>query len=68
MDALVESRALSAANQNYSDIVTLSARQTLGALDLTIPTDTLDTTQHMIFLKEISSDGNVNTMVSRKEG
>lgn len=33
-----------------------------GALELTIPYDTLDTTNPYVFLKEISSDGNVNTI------
>jgi len=33
-----------------------------GALELTIPLDTLDTSNPYVFLKEISSDGNVNTI------
>lgn len=33
-----------------------------GALELTIPFDTLDTSNPYVFLKEISSDGNVNTI------
>ena len=38
----------------------MSAR--FGALELTIPLDTLDTSNPYVFLKEISSDGNVNTI------
>ncbi|KAL8717731.1 MAG: hypothetical protein Q9225_005057 [Loekoesia sp. 1 TL-2023] len=61
MDSNIASKATSAAGANYSDIVTLSVRQAYGASDLTIPADTLDTGNLMLFLKEISSDGNVNT-------
>ena len=65
IDSKIESQAQSAAGQSYADIVTLSTRQTLGGLDLTIPGNTMDVNDFMIFIKEISSDGNVNTMVSR---
>lgn len=61
LDSNVVSKATSAAGTNYSDIVTLSVRQAFGGADLTIPADTLDTKDLMLFLKEISSDGNVNT-------
>ena len=33
-----------------------------GGLELTIPADTFDTTQVVAFMKEISTDGNVNTV------
>ncbi len=62
MDTSLASKASSSAGTNYSDIVTLSARQVYGALDLTIPNDSLDTNDTMVFIKEISSDGNVNTV------
>ncbi|KAI4128459.1 MAG: hypothetical protein LQ338_002732 [Usnochroma carphineum] len=62
MDSNIDSKATSVAGANYSDIVTLSVRQAYGATDLTIPGDTLDTNNLMLFLKEISSDGNVNTV------
>ncbi|KAL8936572.1 MAG: hypothetical protein Q9216_004857 [Gyalolechia sp. 2 TL-2023] len=62
MDSDIDSRATSAAGANYSDIVTLSVRQAYGAADLTIPADTLDPNDVTLFLKEISSDGNVNTV------
>ncbi|KAI4188953.1 MAG: hypothetical protein L6R41_001797 [Letrouitia leprolyta] len=62
MDSDIDNRATAAAGANYSDIVTLSVRQAYGAADLTVPADTLDTNDVTIFLKEISSDGNVNTV------
>lgn len=62
LDASLASKASSVAGSNYSDIVTLSARQAFGAMDITIPEDTLDTNDIMTFVKEISSDGNVNTI------
>ena len=62
LDAEISSKATSVAGSNYSDIVSLSARQVFGAMEITIPYDTLDTSDVMIFVKEISSNGNVNTM------
>ncbi|KAL8730104.1 MAG: hypothetical protein Q9166_004303 [cf. Caloplaca sp. 2 TL-2023] len=62
LDANIDSKATTATGTNYSDIVTLSVRQAYGGADLTIPADTLDTGDLMLFLKEISSDGNVNTV------
>lgn len=60
-DKLLEHKALAAAGTNYSDILLLTTRQVYGGSDLTIPNDTLDTSDVMVFLKEISSNGNVNT-------
>ena len=60
-DAQLESRASGIGGTNYSDILALSVRQVYGATDLTIPDVTYDTTNVMVFMKEISSDGNVNT-------
>ena len=60
-DTQLQDSASAAAGTNYSDILALSARQAYGATDLTIPADTLDTSDVMVFMKEISSDGNVNT-------
>ena len=63
LDSSIETAATSAGGTNYSDILALSLRQTYGSLDLTIPADDLtNTDDFMIFLKEISSDGNVNTL------
>jgi hypothetical protein len=61
MDSELEQKAVAAAGTNYSDILSLTARQVFGGTDLTIPGDSLDTSDVMVFLKEISSDGNVNT-------
>ncbi|EMR80550.1 hypothetical protein ACHAPC_001911 [Botrytis cinerea] len=70
-DALVESQnidselsaaATQVAGTNYSDITTLSLRQVYGGIDLVIPNATLDTSDVLAFVKEISSDGNVNTI------
>jgi hypothetical protein len=64
MDSNINDTAVSAAGKNYADIVALSTRQAFGAMDLTIPGNTLDTDDFMVFMKEIFSDGNVNTMVT----
>ncbi|TGO37209.1 hypothetical protein BHYA_0103g00320 [Botrytis hyacinthi] len=62
----IDSELSAAANQvagtNYSDITTLSLRQVYGGIDLVIPNATLDTSEVLAFVKEISSDGNVNTV------
>ena len=62
LDATIASKATAVGGGKYSDIVALSARQAFGAIDLTIPEDSLDTNDIMAFIKEISSDGNVNTV------
>ena len=63
-DLQLEERSSALGGTNYSDILALSVRQSYGATDLTIPADTLDTNNIMAFMKEISSDGNVNTSKS----
>ncbi|KAF2771578.1 glutaminase A L-glutamine amidohydrolase [Teratosphaeria nubilosa] len=45
----------------YADIIEASVRQTFGAIELTVPANNL-TAEPQVFLKEISSDGNVNTV------
>lgn len=62
IDTTLETKAVAAGGNNYSDIILLSTRQVFGALDLTIRSDSFDTGDIMIFIKEISSDGDVNTM------
>jgi hypothetical protein len=47
---------------NYTDLLEQSARQVYGAMDLVIPTDTLDTSSVIAFLKEISSNGDIDTV------
>ena len=57
-----KSEAVSTAfGTQYADIVEASVRQTFGALELTVPASDLSATPS-VFLKEISSDGNVNTI------
>ena len=62
MDKEVFTKSVEVAGHKYSDIVTLSLRQAYGGIDLVIPDDTLDTDGLLVFVKEISSDGNVNTV------
>lgn len=50
------------AGQKYADILDLSTRQAYGGIDLTIPNDSLDTDSALAFIKELSSDGNANTI------
>lgn len=62
IDVTLDNRATDAAGTKYSDILALTTRQVWGAMDVTIPLDTLDTNDVLVFMKEISSDGNVNTV------
>ncbi|CZR55322.1 probable glutaminase GtaA [Phialocephala subalpina] len=57
LDNKISSEATAAAGQNYLTIVSLSARQAFGATQLVG-----NTTKEYLFLKEISSDGNVQTV------
>lgn len=70
-DALLESLnldqemvafATATAGPKYADIVALSTRQAYGGIDLTISNSSLDTEDVLAFIKELSSDGNVNTI------
>ncbi|KAJ4001761.1 hypothetical protein F5050DRAFT_1721221 [Lentinula boryana] len=63
-DAKVQSDA-SAISTEYAGIVALSVRQSLGANEITISKESSgawNTSDVLVFLKEISSDGNVNTV------
>lgn len=63
-DSTVRSKAQSVSptfGSQYADIVEASVRQTFGALELTVPVKDLGATPQ-VFLKEISSDGNLNTV------
>lgn len=64
LDKLVRSQATQIGGANYSDILEASVRQSFGALEVVIPADTLSTKPPDVngFLKEISSDGNVNSI------
>jgi hypothetical protein len=62
LDSITAIRSKRSSGQKYSDIVTLSTRQAYAGIDLTIPHDSLDTSDVLAFVKELSSDGNVNTI------
>jgi len=62
LDVDLSDKATNVGGTNYSDIVALSLRQAYAATDLTIPNATLNTSNPLAFIKEISSDGNVNTV------
>ena len=69
-DAYAEGSALDAQivsmgqtySQNYSDILESAVRQTFGSLEVLIPYDSKDTSQATAWTKEISTDGNVQTI------
>ncbi|KAJ4001755.1 hypothetical protein F5050DRAFT_1560073 [Lentinula boryana] len=63
-DAQVNSDA-SAISSEYAGLVSLSIRQLVGALEITLSKNSdgsFNTSDVIVFLKEISSDGNVNTV------
>lgn len=63
-DAQVQKDA-SAISADYASIVALSIRQGFGATEITVSKDSsgkFNTSDVMMFMKEISSDGNVNTV------
>ncbi|KAF2233101.1 putative glutaminase [Viridothelium virens] len=62
LDSQIQTTGTSVAGSKYADILALSVRQIFGAIDLTIPNSTLNTANASAFIKEISSDGNVNTV------
>ena len=53
-DVKLNNKATAAGGAGYADILALSARQAFGAIDITIPHDSLSTNDVMIFMKEIS--------------
>ncbi|KAL4736467.1 DUF1793-domain-containing protein [Aspergillus similis] len=62
VDSEMAAQAAVAGGNKYADIVSLSARQAWGGIDLTIPSDSLDKTEVLAFIKELSSNGNLNTV------
>ena len=62
LDTEMATRATAAAGPKYAHIVTLSARQAYGGIDVTIPDDTKDPSDVLAFIKELSSNGNLNTV------
>ncbi|KAE9397140.1 DUF1793-domain-containing protein [Gymnopus androsaceus JB14] len=64
LDAQVNSDA-SAISTDYAGLVALSIRQLLGGIEITLSKNSdgsFNTSDVLVFLKEISSDGNVNTV------
>ncbi|OJD30441.1 glutaminase [Diplodia corticola] len=62
LDNKVVSESMQVGGQNYSDITTLSLRQVFGAMDVTIPYKSKDTSQANVWMKEISSNGDIQTL------
>ncbi|KAK8163912.1 hypothetical protein IWX90DRAFT_243487 [Phyllosticta citrichinensis] len=62
LDQKVRSESLAVGGPKYADITTLSLRQVYGALDLTIPRASKDTSQASVYIKEISSNGDIQTL------
>ncbi|KAI1794379.1 DUF1793-domain-containing protein [Ganoderma leucocontextum] len=63
-DAQVNTDA-SKISADYASVVALSIRQAFGATEITVSKNTdgsFDTSNTLMFMKEISSDGNVNTV------
>ncbi|CAK7230924.1 hypothetical protein SCUCBS95973_007737 [Sporothrix curviconia] len=64
VDALIvqQGSALSSTlGNNYTDLLEASLRQTFASLEIVIPADTRDTRKANAWMKEISTDGNVQT-------
>ncbi|KAL4889971.1 DUF1793-domain-containing protein [Aspergillus ambiguus] len=62
MDALVQAGGESAYGANYSDILALSLRQIYGGMELVVPQVAKRPENAQAFIKEISSNGNINTV------
>ncbi|KAL1630319.1 hypothetical protein SLS56_004991 [Neofusicoccum ribis] len=62
LDNKVRDESLKVGGQNYTDITTLSVRQVFGAMDITVPSDSLDTSKTNAWMKEISSNGDIQTL------
>ncbi|KAF2498472.1 glutaminase [Lophium mytilinum] len=56
--------AIDAGGEKYRDILALTVRQVFGAIELTIPggATPTDTDDVLVFMKEISSNGDINTL------
>lgn len=62
LDKLVQQGGESSHSSKYSDVLALSVRQVFGGIELTVPHDSMDVADARAFIKEISSDGNINTV------
>ncbi|KAF2101922.1 DUF1793-domain-containing protein [Rhizodiscina lignyota] len=60
LDSTIQTTGASVAGSNYSDILALSLRQIFGGVDVTA--ESTNSSTPLAFMKEISSDGNVNTI------
>ncbi|KAJ5342586.1 hypothetical protein N7541_011710 [Penicillium brevicompactum] len=62
LDQELVTSSAAAAGSKYADILALSTRQAYGGIDLAIPNDSRNTSAVLAFIKELSSDGNINTI------
>lgn len=62
LDSQVQSLGESTGGSNYTAILELSVRQIFGGIDVVIDNSTFDTSKPWAFIKEISSNGNLNTV------
>ncbi|KAK7548174.1 glutaminase [Phyllosticta paracitricarpa] len=61
-DAKIRTVGDSSGGSNYTAILELSVRQIFGGIDITVDGNSLDTSAPYAFIKEISSNGNLNTI------
>ncbi|KAK8159186.1 hypothetical protein IWX90DRAFT_488683 [Phyllosticta citrichinensis] len=61
-DAKIRTVGDSSGGSNYTAILELSVRQIFSGIDVTVDGSTLDTSAPYAFIKEISSNGNLNTI------
>jgi len=54
IDKSLNDQAYGVANGEYSNILALSMRQAFGSMDITVPSGSLDTSEVMVFMKELS--------------
>ncbi|KAF2087364.1 glutaminase [Saccharata proteae CBS 121410] len=62
LDTKIHSKSMDIGGQNYTDITTLSVRQIYGAIDVTVPLSTMNKDDTIAWVKEISSNGDIQTM------
>ncbi|PLB41571.1 DUF1793-domain-containing protein [Aspergillus candidus] len=61
-DRMIQEWGVKSYGANYSDILALSVPQIYGGIEIVVPHDTMDTAEASAFIKEISSNGNINTV------
>ncbi|KAJ5505155.1 hypothetical protein N7463_008029 [Penicillium fimorum] len=62
LDQELVTLSVAAAGSKYADILALSTRQAYGGIELVVPNDSRDTGEVLAFIKELSSNGNINTI------